>query len=261
MRCGAVSTRKQAASVPMQRTTSPGSGLLGDTAVVIGASVAGLLSACALARHYSSVVVIDKDTLLPGATPSDGLPSPRRGVPQSSQPHVMLTKGFQLMNSFIPTLHQDLLDAGALPVDWLSANCKVGAGGGWLAVPERKAGASKMVSVTTSRGFRGIFCHEQPHPTCTCVHDGARLGCHSAEQRAAEALRKRSKTKLQVIKAELRLLHRLFGKPHRPMHSRVGEENVLVGKAGGNRRIAHAIVMVPARRVNVNDVRRRVLLG
>ena len=152
LRCGAVSTRKQAASAPVHSAVLPTSGLLGDTAVVIGASVAGLLSACALARHYSSVVVIDKDATLPGAAPSDAAPSPRRGVPQSSQPHVMLTKGFQLMKSFLPTFSQDLLDAGALPVDWVTPDCKVGTGGGWMTPAEQKGGAKgKLVSVSTSR--------------------------------------------------------------------------------------------------------------
>ena len=151
LRCGAVSTRKQAASAPAHSAVLPTSGLLGDTAVVIGASVAGLLSACALARHYTSVIVIDKDATLPGAPLSDAAPSPRRGVPQSSQPHVMLTKGFQVMNQFLPTLSQDLLDAGAPPVDWVTPDCKVGTGGGWMTPPGQKGGASKLVSVTTSR--------------------------------------------------------------------------------------------------------------
>ena len=150
----AVSTHKQAVAVPAHNAplSSPSSGLLGGTAVVIGASVAGLLSACALSRHYANVIVCDKDAVLPGATPRDAVPVPRRGVPQSSQPHVVLTTGYEIINSFLPSFESELLAAGALPVDWASPDCKLSTPGGWMAFPQRQTSStSNMVSVTTSR--------------------------------------------------------------------------------------------------------------
>lgn len=85
--------------------------MAGDaTAVVIGASMGGLLAARALSEHFARVVVIDRD-LLPAA------PESRRHVPQDRQLHVLLARGRSVLEELFPGLSAQLRDAGAPIVD------------------------------------------------------------------------------------------------------------------------------------------------
>lgn len=79
-------------------------------AVVIGASVAGLLAARALSETFSEVVVVERHEL-----PSS--PTPRKGVPQSNQLHVLLSRGAAILDEFFPGFTEGLLAAGAVPID------------------------------------------------------------------------------------------------------------------------------------------------
>ena len=80
------------------------------TAVVIGASMAGLCMAAALARHGFTVTVLERDEL--GREPSH-----RRGVPQDTQAHVLLYRGLTVIEDLLPGFREDLLAAGAVPYD------------------------------------------------------------------------------------------------------------------------------------------------
>lgn len=80
-------------------------------AIVIGGSIAGLLSAKVLSDHFEDVAIVERDAVACS-------PVERRGVPQSPQPHILLTKGYRLLEGFVPSLRADLLAAGAVPVDW-----------------------------------------------------------------------------------------------------------------------------------------------
>ena len=75
-------------------------------AVVIGASVAGLLAARALSETYERVTVVDRDELR-----EDGCP--RRGVPQGRHAHVLLGSGLQAIEELLPGITGELLTAGA----------------------------------------------------------------------------------------------------------------------------------------------------
>lgn len=79
-------------------------------AVVIGASVAGLLAAAALNGTYSQVTVYERDAL-----PLD--PEPRRGVPQSRQLHALQARGVQALNELLPGLRDELVAAGGVLAD------------------------------------------------------------------------------------------------------------------------------------------------
>ena len=59
---------------------------IGDHAVVLGASMAGLLAARALSDFFETVTVVERDAL-----PDN--PASRRGVPQGRHPHGLLTRG------------------------------------------------------------------------------------------------------------------------------------------------------------------------
>ncbi|MBA8793737.1 2-polyprenyl-6-methoxyphenol hydroxylase-like FAD-dependent oxidoreductase [Friedmanniella endophytica] len=78
------------------------------TAVVIGASFAGLLSASALRRRGYDVTVLERDVLAPDTGPRDG-------VAQSRQPHVLLHRGLLAIESLLPGVEQDLLARGGVP--------------------------------------------------------------------------------------------------------------------------------------------------
>ncbi|MGW4947927.1 FAD-dependent monooxygenase [Actinoplanes sp. NPDC004185] len=79
-------------------------------AVVLGASMAGLIAARVLSDAYDSVTIIDRD-VLPNAA------APRRGVPQSRQLHVLLAAGRRALDELFDGLSDELSAAGAPQVD------------------------------------------------------------------------------------------------------------------------------------------------
>ena len=82
----------------------------GETAVVVGASMAGLCAARVLSDHFAAVVVVDRDEL-------PAPPEPRRLVPQGRHPHLLLTSGARLLEGWFPGLLAELRAAGAVDVD------------------------------------------------------------------------------------------------------------------------------------------------
>jgi len=64
-------------------------------AVVIGASIAGLLIAKVLSGHYKQVTIIEKDSL-------PETPENRKGVPQDRHTHVLLERGRKVMENIFP---------------------------------------------------------------------------------------------------------------------------------------------------------------
>ena len=83
---------------------------LGKHAVVLGASMGGLLAARVLADFYRTVTVIDRDEL-----PDD--PVNRRGVPQGRHVHALLARGAQIIDDFFPGILDELAAAGAPVLD------------------------------------------------------------------------------------------------------------------------------------------------
>jgi 2-polyprenyl-6-methoxyphenol hydroxylase-like FAD-dependent oxidoreductase len=78
-------------------------------AVVIGASLAGLLAARVLADHVERVTVLDRDVLPEAAVP-------RRGVPQGHQLHLLLGQGRKEVERLFPGYGRRLVAAGAVPL-------------------------------------------------------------------------------------------------------------------------------------------------
>ncbi|HET9082062.1 MAG TPA: FAD-dependent monooxygenase [Trebonia sp.] len=79
-------------------------------AVVIGASVAGLLAAAALSKTCPRVTVYERDALASG-------PEPRRGVPQCRQLHALQARGVQALDELLPGLRDELVAAGGVACD------------------------------------------------------------------------------------------------------------------------------------------------
>jgi len=83
--------------------------LIGKRAVVIGAGMAGLTAAGALADRFDQVVVLERDTL-----PSE--PAYRAGTPQARHVHALLLSGQRALSELFPGFEQDLAQAGAVPL-------------------------------------------------------------------------------------------------------------------------------------------------
>ncbi|WP_432953876.1 FAD-dependent oxidoreductase [Micromonospora haikouensis] len=79
-------------------------------AVVLGASMAGLIAARVLSDAYDSVTLVDRDAL-------PDVAAPRRGVPQSRQLHVLLSRGRAALDDLFDGLSDELHAAGAPLVD------------------------------------------------------------------------------------------------------------------------------------------------
>ena len=80
----------------------------GEHAVVLGASMGGLLAARVLADAYRRVTIAERDPL-----PESGLD--RKGVPQGRHAHVLLPRGAQILDELFPGLLAGLA-AGGVPV-------------------------------------------------------------------------------------------------------------------------------------------------
>jgi len=81
------------------------------SAIVIGGSITGLLSARVLAEKFTSVTIVERDIF-------SNCPTVRTGVPQSIQPHTFLVKGYRLLEENFPGIGGKLTEAGALEIDW-----------------------------------------------------------------------------------------------------------------------------------------------
>ncbi|MBU2666124.1 FAD-dependent oxidoreductase [Actinoplanes bogorensis] len=104
-------------------TSEPPTGqrVLFDRAVVLGGSIAGLMSARVLSDHATEVLVVERDDLHEldvtdekiAADPT-GAVAPRPGVPQGSQVHALLPAGLMQLERFFPGFIDEALAAGAV---------------------------------------------------------------------------------------------------------------------------------------------------
>ena len=69
-----------------------------DHAVVLGANIAGLLTARVLADHYAEVTVVERDKLPDG-------PAARRGVPHGRHLHGLHPRGRQILDELCQFSH------------------------------------------------------------------------------------------------------------------------------------------------------------
>lgn len=89
-----------------QTTIPPGNA----RAVVLGASMAGLLAARVLSAHFGRVTLIERDRL------PDNVDQ-RKGVPQGRHLHALLVRGERIVSRLFPGLTDELVDAGAEWID------------------------------------------------------------------------------------------------------------------------------------------------
>ena len=79
-------------------------------ALVIGASMAGLLAARVLSERFGQVLLLERDTLPEGA-------APRKGTPQAIHPHGLLARGREAIETLFPGFTAALIAQGAVAGD------------------------------------------------------------------------------------------------------------------------------------------------
>ena len=81
-------------------------------AVVIGGSIAGVLTARVLSDYYDDVVIVERDQIKTNS-------STRNGIPQANHIHLLLVKGRNIIQNYFPELEGKLLKKGANKIDFL----------------------------------------------------------------------------------------------------------------------------------------------
>src|SRR5574339_534357 len=97
---------------------------LGSEVIVVGAGIAGLAMAAALAGRFGKVTVLDRDAL-PGEA------RPRMGAGQGAHVHQLLKGGEESLERLLPGITQQFYDAGAIEMR-VGRDICVYDFGGWL---------------------------------------------------------------------------------------------------------------------------------
>ena len=79
-------------------------------AVVLGGSLAGLMTARVLADHFAHVTLIERDVYTENC-------ETRRGIPQANHVHGLMLRGRQVLEQFFPGLQDEMIADGAPLVD------------------------------------------------------------------------------------------------------------------------------------------------
>jgi len=94
---------------------TPHKKIVGDHAIVIGGSLAGLFTAAVLSKRFKKVTIIEKDVC------PDGVEQ-RPGVPQASLLHLLLRKGLDAIEETFPGIMQEMIAKGAVESDIGASN-------------------------------------------------------------------------------------------------------------------------------------------
>jgi 2-polyprenyl-6-methoxyphenol hydroxylase-like FAD-dependent oxidoreductase len=79
-------------------------------AIIIGGSLAGLLTARVLSSHFERVTILERD-------PVNDVPESRKGQAQTRHLHGLLAQGLNIMKEYFPGLQQELDAGGAISGD------------------------------------------------------------------------------------------------------------------------------------------------
>lgn len=158
---------------------------LGHRAVILGASMAGLLAARILSDRFREVWLIERDVLPQGA-------APRKGTPQAVHPHGLLARGREVLESLFPGYTDALVAQGAMLGD-LGTEVAFDAGGHRLAMQrtgQPGVGVSRLAieaevrrRVLARPGIRLLDGTDVVEP----VHDAARARVTGVRHRRRDA--------------------------------------------------------------------------
>src|SRR4051812_46535870 len=93
----------------------------GRRAIVLGASMAGLLAARVLQERFEEVCLLERDPLTDQA-------SLRKGTPQAAHAHGLLVRGREIIEELFPGFTEVLASRGAVVGDLLAAGPFVASG-------------------------------------------------------------------------------------------------------------------------------------
>jgi 2-polyprenyl-6-methoxyphenol hydroxylase-like FAD-dependent oxidoreductase len=107
-------------------------------AIVLGASIAGLLAARVLCGRFAEVVLLERDEL-------PDRPEPRKGTPHAVHPHGLLARGREILERLFPGFSDALIEQGAIAGD-VAADAAIDANGRRFA-----QGDSGLMALAVSR--------------------------------------------------------------------------------------------------------------
>lgn len=127
---------------------------MGTSAIVIGAGIAGLVTARVLSDHVDRVRILERDRL-----PRQAVARP--SVPQGRHAHVLLAAGQRLLDGWFPGLADELMAAGAVALD---AGELVWHQGGGYRVPSALGFSALSMSRPLLEGtIRGLLSRQRPN--------------------------------------------------------------------------------------------------
>lgn len=109
-------------------------------ALVIGASMAGLLTARVLSEHFEQVTIVERDAV-------HDRPESRKGQPQTRHLHALLASGYEIIGQLFPGLREEL-QAGGVILGEAGATWRWYQFGGW-----KKQFHSGLFGIMMSRPF------------------------------------------------------------------------------------------------------------
>lgn len=80
-------------------------------AIVLGGSIAGLMTAKVLSQYYAQVTIIEKDTM-------HRYPESRKGQPHTKHLHGLLPCGLYILCDYFPCLFEEIVDSGGVVNDF-----------------------------------------------------------------------------------------------------------------------------------------------
>jgi 2-polyprenyl-6-methoxyphenol hydroxylase-like FAD-dependent oxidoreductase len=167
-----------------------------DRAIVLGASMAGLLAAHVLADSYGQVIVIERDQL-----PETSMH--RRGVPHGRHLHALAARGQQALEELFPGLTAELVAHGAMAGSLL-ANARMCLSGHRLRQTD-----TGLVLLCASRPFleAHVLARVRAHPNVTwldrCDVVGLATSPDSRRVTGARVLRRADSSAEEVLLADL----------------------------------------------------------
>ncbi|WP_231977646.1 NAD(P)/FAD-dependent oxidoreductase [Mycobacterium sp. E2989] len=149
---------------------------IGNHAVVLGASMAGLLAARSLADFFDTVTVVERDPL-PDADTA------RRGVPQGRHLHALLARGAQVIEGMFPGVLDEMILDGAQYFDGQDLSGLYYDVGGHLMA--RRGSATGLTAYSATRPFLEdhVRIRLREIPNVTLLDDHSILGLISTADR------------------------------------------------------------------------------
>ncbi|HTO65737.1 MAG TPA: FAD-binding monooxygenase [Bradyrhizobium sp.] len=146
----------------------------GEHAIVIGASMGGLLAARALADVFPLVTVVERDAFPDPDTP-------RKGVPQGHHAHGLLSRGRRVIEDFFPGWTEGVIEAGGIRADVARDVAWYGHGVALKQVPSDLEGLAASRPVLEGHVRRRLLAL----PGVRAIQNGAVLGLVANEDRSA----------------------------------------------------------------------------